>query len=75
MVQFELFSLGNGYRHWRMQVVIFGPRLKFCAARYVWIRTQIIPEESGNSRNCYSSIQSYFITEDAFPTFEHVNES
>ena len=39
VVQFELFSLGNGYRHWRMQVVIFGPRLKFCAAMY---GTQII---------------------------------
>ena len=36
VVQFELFSLGNGYRHWRMQVVIFGPRLKFCAAMYVF---------------------------------------
>lgn len=52
-------------------MVIFGPRLKFCAARYVWIRTQIIHEESGNSRNCYSSIQSHFIMEDAFPTFVH----
>lgn len=66
VVQFELFSLGNGYRHWRMQVVIFGPRPKFCAAMY---GTQIIHGESD------SSIQSSFITEDAFPTFESVNES